>query len=332
MGMARHDLGPGEFGARVMLSLEGSTVGGQGYPLLLQTGETWKGAPLHDHQHPHDLFMEAALEYVLPVSADVGLQLYVAPVGEPALGPVAFPHRSSARSDPLGTLGHHWQDSTHISFGVLTAGLFTRYAKLEGSWFNGREPDEDRYDFDLRTPDSFAARLSVNPSAALSAQASWGYLKSPESLHPNDSLHRVTASVAWNTAVFSEGNVASAAIVGINLPKAEKVTQSSLLETNLDFDRHHTVFGRLEVATKTGADLVLPVEKADAVFPIGAVSAGYLYSFGPVAKFVPGVGVRGSLNVIGSDLGSFYGSRTPVGAVIFVQVRPDAMPMGRMTM
>ena len=187
-------IGGGELVLRQMLSLDPLTVGADGYPLVLQTGESLGGSPLHDRQHPHDLFMEIAALYTRPFSASSAFQLYAAPAGEPALGPVAFPHRFSAASDPLAPLAHHWQDSTHISFGVLTAGLLTRMFKVEGSWFNGREPDEHRYDFDIRRPDSWSGRLWFNPSKARSFQASYGYLASPEELHPDESVHRLTAS------------------------------------------------------------------------------------------------------------------------------------------
>lgn len=161
MLMASHPLGGGDLGLRTMLSLEPATVGREGYPLLLQTGESVGGRPLVDAQHPNDLFMEVAADYRHPISDDLGLELYAAPAGEPALGPAAYPHRLSAMADPFAPLGHHWQDSTHIAFGVLTAGFFTKFAKLEGSWFNGREPDANRWDFDLRRPDSYSGRVSV---------------------------------------------------------------------------------------------------------------------------------------------------------------------------
>ncbi len=327
MVMAHHDLGSGQIGARLMLSAEPLTVGGRGYPLLLQTGETWRGVPLHDHQHPHDLFMEAAIEYKVPLNDSVGIDVYVAPAGEPAVGPVAFPHRESARSDPLAAIGHHWQDSTHISFGVLTLGVFTRQFKLEGSWFNGREPDEKRYDFDLRAPDSFAARLSFNPMDDLSLQASWAYLKSPEQLEPDTSLHRATASVTLNTPVFATGNWASTLATGVNFVSGEKATQSSLVETNFDLDLHHTFFGRVEFATKTGRDLVLAPEQASTVYTMAALNTGYVFNFSPVAHFVPGLGVRGSVDVLGAELGSVYGNRTPVGGMVFFQLHPETMDM-----
>ncbi len=140
MLMAQHEFLGGEFGARLMMSGEEFTDGGRGYPLLLQSGEAFHGVPNHDRQHPHDLFMEMAAMYTRPITKDVGFQFYGGPVGEPALGPVAAPHRESAAADPFAPLGHHWMDSTHVTFGVVTAGLFTRDFKLEASWFNGREP------------------------------------------------------------------------------------------------------------------------------------------------------------------------------------------------
>ncbi|GMV17551.1 MAG: hypothetical protein AMXMBFR56_57750 [Polyangiaceae bacterium] len=180
------------------------------------SGETVGGEPLHDRQHPHDLFMEVAASYTLPVSSAFAVQLYAAPAGEPALGPTAFPHRISAASDPLAALGHHWQDSTHIAFGVLTASVFTRHVKLDASWFNGREPDEGRYDFDLRRPDSHAVRLTLNPSARWSLQSSYGYLASPELHEPEVSVRRVTASATYDRRRGSENNWATTAVFGEN--------------------------------------------------------------------------------------------------------------------
>src|SRR5438034_1250462 len=148
MAMASRPLGGGQLQLRGMVSAEPWTIGSRGYPLLVQSGESYQGAPLHDRQHPHDLFMELAALYERPVARHFALSLYLAPVGEPAVGPVAFPHRPSAADDPLAPISHHWQDGTHITFGVVTAGVFTRSAKLEASWFNGREPDEIRTNFD----------------------------------------------------------------------------------------------------------------------------------------------------------------------------------------
>ncbi len=198
MLMAQHDFLGGEFGARLMMSGEEFTDGGRGYPLLLQSGETFHGVPNHDRQHPHDLFMEMAATYTHSITKDLGFQLYGGPVGEPALGPVAAPHRESAAADPFAPLGHHWMDSTHVTFGVVTAGIFTHNVKLEASWFNGREPDSNRSNFDFRRMDSYSTRLSYNPTRDLSLQTSWGYLKSPEQLEPDVSVNRITSSATYN--------------------------------------------------------------------------------------------------------------------------------------
>ncbi len=204
---ASRPLAGGELHLRGMLSTDPWSVGSAGYPLLLQTGESNRGVPVHDRQHPHDLFMELAALYERPVARNLALSLYLAPVGEPALGPVAFPHRPSAADDPLAPISHHWQDGTHITFGVATAGVFTRAVKLEGSWFNGREPDEERTGFDYsgRKLDSYSVRLTANPGLRWSVSGWYAYLKSPEALHPDESLHRFGASALTTQGFGKEG-------------------------------------------------------------------------------------------------------------------------------
>ncbi|HUC41587.1 MAG TPA: hypothetical protein VMR92_12170, partial [Gemmatimonadales bacterium] len=176
MLMASRDLLGGRFQARTMLSLDPATVTNRGYPLLLQSGETYQGQPLVDRQHPHDFWMELAVMYERALSRNIGVSAYVAPSGEPALGPVAFMHRPSAMDNPIAPLGHHWQDATHISFGVLTAGVFGHHWKLEGSVFNGREPDEERWGFDRIRLDSYSGRFSVHLDSNWTASVGYGHL------------------------------------------------------------------------------------------------------------------------------------------------------------
>ena len=185
MLMATRDLAGGRFQARTMLSLDPLTVTNRGYPLLLQTGESYQGQPLHDRQHPHDFWMELGALYQREINKGLAWSVYAAPSGEPALGPVAFMHRPSAMDNPAAPLAHHWQDATHVSFGVLTGGIYSRRLQLEGSVFNGREPDENRWDFDSIKLDSYSGRLTVNPTAHWSLAAGYGYLKSPEALNPD---------------------------------------------------------------------------------------------------------------------------------------------------
>jgi hypothetical protein len=142
-----------------MFSLEAATVGKDGYRELFQTGEAVDGRPLIDNQHPHDLFMQLAVVWRIPISSSTGFTLAGAPVGEAALGPVAYMHRASAADNPTAPLSHHTFDSTHVSFGVATAAVDHGRFLFEGSVFNGREPDENRWDFDFGRLDSYSGRV-----------------------------------------------------------------------------------------------------------------------------------------------------------------------------
>jgi hypothetical protein len=326
MGMASHPLIGGQLTFRTMLSAEPATAGGElQLPLLLQSGETYGGQPLHDRQHPHDLFMEIAAIYRRPIADVLGIELYGALSGEPALGPTAFMHRASAMNNPFPPIGHHWQDSTHITFGVLTAGVYNRWAKLEGSIFHGREPDENRWDFDFGTLDSWSGRLSVNPTQQTSFQVSYGYLNSPEAARPEESLHRVTASGTYGAPMLSNGNVALTALWGRNV-EAGHSSDSALVEASLDLDGTNVPFVRVEYVQKLGHDLVLPGDP-DAKYDVFQGSFGYLHRFtgGPV---VPVIGASVDIGLVPGSIEAQYGTRTPIGAFVFIGLQPPKMSMG----
>src|SRR5438128_5103224 len=256
MGMYSHPLGDSaQLGARLMMSLDPLTEGGRGYPLLFQSGESWHGQPLHDRQHPHDLFDEISISLSQKLGPDLSSYIYVGYPGEPALGPPTFMHRLSAMDDPDAPLGHHWQDSTHITFGVATAGLQWRNVKIEGSLFTGREPDEDRYDFDQPRFDSFSGRISWNPTQNLALQVSHGYIKSPEALEPDVKRHRTTASAIYNLPLGHDSNWSTSFVWGQNNDSGE-TTQSFLLESNYQRGRD-TIYARWEHVEKSGHELVL---------------------------------------------------------------------------
>src|SRR5437899_5030635 len=328
-------LGGGQLQLRAMLSAEPWTIGNRGYPLLVQSGESYQGAPLHDRQHPHDLFMELAALYERPVARNFGLSVYLAPVGEPAVGPVAFPHRPSVADDPLAPISHHWQDGTHITFGVVTAGVFTREVKLEASWFNGREPDENRTNFDYtgRRLDSYSARLTVNPGSRWSLSTWYAYLKSPEGLNPDESLHRLGAAALTTQRVGTRGTWSSGLIYGANDQVGPGPLASSVvLESTVDLDGTNAFFGRAEYVRKNAAELVLPSVPPTTEYDVGALALGFQRTVGTVAGLAAGLGVRGSLNFVPSSLDGAYGSRTPVGAAIFLQLRPAGAREGGMKM
>jgi len=326
MGMAAHPLLGGQLTFRTMLSAEPVTAGGElQLPLLLQSGETYGGRPLHDRQHPHDLFMEVAAIYRRPIADLFGIELYGALSGEPALGPTAFMHRASAMNNPFPPIGHHWQDSTHISFGVLTAGVYNRWVKLEGSIFHGREPDENRWDFDFGALDSWSGRLSVNPTQQTSFQVSYGYVNSPEAAQPQENLHRVTASASYSAPMLSDGNVALTALWGRNV-EAGHSSDSALVEANLDLDGKNVPFVRFEYVQKLGHDLVLPGDP-DAKYDVFQGSFGYVHRFtgGPV---VPVIGISVDIGIVPDSIEAQYGTRTPVGAFVFIGLQPPKMSLG----
>ncbi len=319
MAMAQLPLLGGRLTARVMLSLEAPLMGPRGYPLLLQTGETADGQALVDRQHPHDLFMELALRYAHALSDDLAVEVYLAAAGEPALGPVAFAHRFSAYDDPLAPLSHHWQDSTHISFGVITGALYTRFLKLEVSAFNGHEPDENRYDVELRAPDSYSFRVSVNPSSDWSAQVSYGFLREPEALEPGESVQRITASVTYNLRL-AEGNWANTLVFGLNRPSHAAPGGSVLLESAL-WLHNDSFFVRAEYVKKSALDFAEP---GGAAVPLGTVGVGYVRHFPSPGGLVPGVGIRLAMSAVGGPPAASYGA-APMGFVVFFQLRPTEM-------
>jgi len=328
MLMAARPMGGGTLQLRGMISLEPFTVGNSGYPLLLQSGETYRGTPLVDRQHPHDLFMELAVQYERAITKDLGISLYAAPVGEPAVGPVAFMHRPSAANDPFAPLSHHWQDATHVVFGTVTAGLFTKTFKLEASLFNGREPDEIRTNFDYagRSLDSYAGRLTWNPTAQWSVSGSFAYLHSPEGLTPDESLLRIGGSAMYARALADGGSLALTAVYGANRHDgASHLEPSYLAEGNVDFRARHSLFGRVESLKKDAADLALASSTSIASAQITEFVLGYAYDLNTTGPARIGVGVRGSVHLIPNSLASLYGSNMPSGVALFLRIRPAAM-------
>ena len=328
MIMAMRTLAGGTLHLHGMASAEPLTIGARGYPLLLQSGESYRGAPLFDRQHPHDLFMEISALYERPVARDLGVMVYAAPVGEPGIGPVAYMHRPSALNDPFAPLAHHWTDATHITYGVVTAGLFTRTLKLEGTVFNGREPDEDRYDFDFDALDSYGVRLSATPTPHWAASVSYGYLKQPEGLEPDEDQRRLSASVLHTVSLGRDGEWASALVYGGNKHLAPDGGEtggwehSLIAESNLQLDGANTIFGRVEYVRKSAEDLVVESAGPEAEFDIVTLSLGYIREFAAFQGATLGLGARGAVNFIPASLEGAYGSRTPAGLALFVRLRP----------
>jgi hypothetical protein len=326
MGMARRPAGRGRVGVRTMLSTEPWTIGGCGYPDLLATGESCDGDTIHDRQHPHDLFMELALEYDRPLRGNVRWFAYGGPVGEPALGPVAYPHRVSAMSNPIAPIGHHWLDATHITFGVVTTGVRSGRWSVEASAFNGREPDENRTDFDLGALDSYSGRVSVTPSASTVLQVSAGRLNDAErdgTLPPTD-VTRVTASASYNRAFASSTLWASTVAWGMNDEPGD-TTHALLLESTLSWRDRHVGFMRFEVVGKPAHDL--HVHESTDVFTVGKIQLGYAHYLRPTRGLQMGLGGSIAGSLVPSALAPRYGGRVSPGISVFLTIRPSAHAM-----
>jgi hypothetical protein len=325
MAMYSHPIGENaQLGFRGMMSWDLITERGSGYPLLFQTGETWNGEALHDRQHPHDLFDEISISYSQKLTRNFSAYLYAGYPGEPALGPPAFMHRPSAMDDPDAPLSHHWQDSTHITFGVVTLGLVWRDLKIEGSTFTGREPDEVRYDFDEPRLDSFSGRISWNPTRNLALQVSHGYLHSPEELEPEVNQHRTTASLIYNIPLGRDSNWSSSFVWGQNRNTGSGKTQSFLFETNFQRGRD-TFYGRFEHVEKPGHELVLDEIDHDTVFPINAFSVGYVRDITHGRGIDVGLGGQITIHDVPDRLDYYYGDETPFTFQVFLRVRPSLM-------
>jgi hypothetical protein len=336
MPIAFRRVGPGTLQLRGMFSLEPFTFAPGGSPLLFQTGETYKGLPIIDRQHPHELFMELSAQYTVPMGEKGSWFAYFGYPGEPALGPPAFMHRTSASENPSATLSHHLQDSTHISFGVFTTGFSYRGFKLEGSIFNGHEPDENRYDFDANRWNSRSARLSFEPSSNWTMQLSYGFLRTPEAAEPDTDIRRLTASVQYNKPL-KRGNWASAFIWGRNhtsSPGEVHNLNGYTLESTLNFKDKNYLYTRLELVDKNellrAADrALLGIADDHPSFRIGAYTFGGARDIWNTSSLSMAVGSDLSFYSKPTILDRLYGSN-PVSWRLFFRVRPARMDMGSM--
>ncbi len=325
MPMAQRKLGHGTLTLRTMLSLEPATISRRRYPELFQQGETAYGRPIADGQHPHDLFMELSALYDYRLTEKTLLSFYYAPMGDPAMGPVAYPHRASASENPLAPLGHHLQDSTHIASNVVTLGLTYRNVRVEASGFHGREPDEHRWNIDPGKLDSWATRFTLAPGANWTLQYSIAQLHSPEAAAPEDNVRRMTASVMHNRPLH-RGNWSSLVLWGRNQSLLDgNVGNSYLLESTLKFLSRNTAWTRIESADRTNELLLgenpLPPGFSERYFArVQAYTAGYDREVGHIPHLSTALGGQFTWYGVPEALRPTYGSH-PVGAILFLRLR-----------
>jgi len=326
MPMAQRQVGRGQLTLRTMLSLEPATVTQRFYPLLFQQGETAFGKPINDGQHPHDFIMELAALYDLRLGENALLSFYAAPVGDPAMGPSAYAHRASASENPVASLGHHLQDSTHIANDVVTGGLAYKKARIEFSGFHGREPDEFRWNIDSGAIDSWSTRLTLQPGQNWSAQYSFAHLTSPEQLHATEDVQRMTASVSYNRPI-ARGSWASTLLWGRNrVLQSGQAFNGYLAETTLQFAERNRVWGRIENVDRT-SELLLgknpepPGFEENLLARIQAYTVGYDHDFALIPGVSTALGGQVTFYSKPGFLAPLYGQH-PAGAILFIRVRP----------
>ncbi len=327
MPMAQHKLGRGNLTIKAMFSFEPATVTQEQYPELFQQGETAYGRPIVDGQHPHDFISELAAVYDYKLGENTLLTFYAAPMGDPAIGPVAYPHRASASENPIAPLSHHLQDSTHVADDVITVRLAHRMFRLEASGFHGREPDEYRWNIDSGKIDSWSTRATVNPSTNWSLQYSLAVLHSPEALSPESDIRRMTASVAYNRRL-TNGNWASLLVWGRNRSLQDgNIGNGYLFESTLKFMKRNFAWTRIENADRTNELLLTegsePPGFHERYFArVQAYTAGYDRELGHLPHLSTAIGGQLTWYGVPELLRADYGSH-PVGVVLFLRLRAD---------
>ncbi|MEO7786475.1 MAG: hypothetical protein ABIR77_01435 [Sphingomicrobium sp.] len=318
MGMAQHPLGKGKLQFKAMLSPD-PLMGKAGYPLLLASGETADGVTrLVDRQHPHDLFMELSASVSQPIGKNASLFLYGGLPGEPAFGPPAFMHREAILDSPEAPITHHWLDSTHISFGVLTAGLIVGRAKVEVSRFNAREPDQYRYNIETGPLDSTAVRLSWNPTANWALQGSWAKFKDAEQLEPGVDQKRLSASILYAAEIAPGYKLATTLAWGRKTIEGE--SDDALAAEASVKHKGWTMFGRGEVTENR--ELIATLDHGPS-YRVGKASLGVIRDVRLAEHVSVGVGGLVSVNFVPDALAPLYGGHNPKGAMAFLRFRID---------
>ena len=318
MGMAKREFANGNaLQFRAMISPD-PLMGKSGYPLLLASGETADGVEhLVDRQHPHDFFMELSASYSVKLADKASAFVYAGLPGEPAFGPPAFMHRQSISTSPEAPITHHWLDSTHITFGVVTAGLIYDRAKLEVSRFNGREPDQHRWNIETGPIDSTSVRLSWNPTETLSLQGSWAHLEEPEQLEPGVNQRRWSASGTY-TRPMTNGWWSTSLAWGRKTVEGHK-DDAVALESSLNW-KDWTLFGRGEITENR--ELVETEDDHSHAYKVGKVSLGLVRDFSIGGPFKLGLGALYAMNFVPNAIEDEYGG-DPDGAMAFIRLKLD---------
>ena len=314
MAMGERPVRGGRLMVHTMFSFEAFTLKDIGSPQVFQTGETFNDVPLVDYQHPHDLFSTLSVAYARPVGLWT-MTTTAAAVGAPALGPPPFMHRPSAAENPQSPLGHHHLDSAHITPGVVTLGLARGGMAIETSWFNGREPDEERTDIDLGALDSWSLRGSW-AKGRWRAQLSGARVNEPEPLNPGD-MTRVMASVGHSYS----GTISTELLAAWGHNRESHGNSNAyLFESNITWlDKNH-LYSRAELVGKElpHAHDGIP-QPTHELMNIGAFTLGYTRDV--LVRLFGRIGIGGDMTMyyVPSMLQESYGA--PLSFHLFLRYR-----------
>ena len=300
-----------------MGSAEPLTLTKRGVPQLLQASFHVDGETITDRAHPSPWIMELAGSYERAWGTDGAVSVYAAAIGEPALGPPVYLHRASAAANPVVPLGHHLQDDTHSSYGVVSAGVRWQSLHVEASAFNERQPENANtvFYYDGARLDAYAGRATIAAGAGWSVFGSYGYMPEMTAGHSHGAQHRIGAGAIRTSPAWS-----FSAVYGANDPVgSDRPRRALLFEAEHHSSGGGVLFGRAEFVQRTAEELAL-VGSINAVQDVGAVQLGYGWNVLARGRVTTRLGAHATLDVVTPQLEPFYGTGTPLSLGVHAQV------------
>jgi hypothetical protein len=135
----------------------------------------------------------------------------------------------------------------------------------------------------------------------------------------------VTASVLHGTKLGMDGQWSSTLVWGANARAGQSLSHSVLGETEAILDSHNTVLARAEFVQKSAEDLAVDPSlgfPSDFRMNVASASLGFIRELARWQGTTIGLGAVATVNVVPLELERTYGSRTPVGGLLFLRLRP----------
>jgi hypothetical protein len=189
------------------------------------------------------------------------------------------------------------------------------------------EPDQQRWNIELRKFDSWSTRLSYNPAPEWSMQVSYGDLRSPEQLEPETRVRRTTASISHHRS-FAGAEWATTLAYGLSsqwiLTPGSGIKRWSgalLVESSVSDGRRTTWFGRFEFVGKPGHDLHADAV-ATAILPTSKLQGGFERTLASGHGVNAGIGGTIAVSLVPAELTARYYGRWAPGFGVFLVLQP----------